>query len=324
MSKRVTIKSIAEELGISHMTVSRALSGNPNVQKSTADAVRKRAEEMGYVRNAAARAMRGDESRIVGLLVPNITNDFYARFANSFAEACDREGLHLIIHLTKDNHELEGQAMLRLRELQARAVVSVPTPLPDGAQAGATTDMHLVQLIRERGDGADSVLVDDAGAIRDAVLHLHGRGHRRIAYIGAPDTLSSGRGRLAAFRSGITAAGLEFDTDLVRTEPPSIGMGERLTRTIVSHSDATALVCGGFEISNGALKAAMQLGTLNRGLDFVGYGNPDFYAWIGRGLTTIDIPVVGLADCAVRMVGEEGEVPLTGRQTFPARLVVRD
>ena len=76
VSRRVTIKSIAKDLGISHMTVSRALSNHPNVLQETRDAVQKRARELGYVKSAAAKAMRGDDTRIVGLLLPNILNDF--------------------------------------------------------------------------------------------------------------------------------------------------------------------------------------------------------------------------------------------------------
>ena len=79
MSNRVTIKSIAKDLGISHMTVSRALSDNPKVKAETRTAVILRAQELGYVKSGAAKAMRGDQTTIVGLLLPNLANEFYAR-----------------------------------------------------------------------------------------------------------------------------------------------------------------------------------------------------------------------------------------------------
>ena len=85
---RVTIKSIARDLGLSHMTVSRALSGHGNVHPDTRDKVLARAREVGYVRSSAANAMRGDPTGIVGLLLPNIVNEFYARFANTLALLC--------------------------------------------------------------------------------------------------------------------------------------------------------------------------------------------------------------------------------------------
>ena len=121
MSERITIKTIASDLGVSHMTVSRALSGHPSVRRETREAIVKRAAELGYTRNAAARAMRGDGTQIVGLLLPNILNEFYARFANSLALACEEGGYHLIIHLTNDDALVERQSLGRLREVQAEA-----------------------------------------------------------------------------------------------------------------------------------------------------------------------------------------------------------
>ena len=82
---RATLKSIARDLNVSHMTVSRALSGHPNVKAETRDLILARAHELGYVKSFAANAMRGDPTAIVGLLLPNIVNEFYARFANTLA-----------------------------------------------------------------------------------------------------------------------------------------------------------------------------------------------------------------------------------------------
>ncbi|MEM1388666.1 MAG: LacI family DNA-binding transcriptional regulator [Pseudomonadota bacterium] len=328
MSKRVTIKSIADDLGISHMTVSRALSEHPNVQKETRDAVRRRARELGYVPSAAARAMRGDKSAIVGLLVPNISNDFYARFANAFAEACGEQGLQVIIHLTDDAFDAEADAMRRLREIQARAAVVVPAPSPRPIPARADPPgLDLVHLIRQRpgaGEGA-AILVEDAPAIAEAVQHLAALGHRRIAYIGAPKNLSSGRARLAAYQDGLAQAGLNVDERRVFTDKPSFAMGYRMMQRVLVQREATAVLCGGFEISNGALKAAMEAQALEADLAFVGYGDPDFYSWVAGGLTTVAVPVDELAHCAAKVVSRQGEAARdAGAFGFEAKLVVRD
>ncbi|WP_380053979.1 LacI family DNA-binding transcriptional regulator [Falsihalocynthiibacter sp. SS001] len=323
MSKRVTIKSIAKDLGISHMTVSRALTDNPNVQKETREAVRRHAQDVGYVRSAAAGTMRGNVSPIIGLLVPNIRNDFYARFANKLAEECEAAGLQLIIHLTKDDHQIERHCISRLREIQARAVITVPTPEPKELDQITDVGLDEIQLIRKRqtSPNTPAVLVDDALAIRDAVLHLHRTGHRRIAYLGAPVTLSSGRHRLDAYRSGLKQAGIVEDRRLVLTDSPSISMGNRLTRKILSETDASAIICAGFEISEGALKAAIQTETLNSRLAFVGYGDPDYYSWIGRGLCSIRVPVDELAECAISLV--TSDKPREAEFKFAAKLIIR-
>lgn len=330
MTTRVTIKSIAEDLGISHMTVSRALSGHPNVHKDTRDRIEKRARELGYVKNAAARAMRGDATQIVGLLLPNLLNEFYARFANAMTLVCEQKGYHLIIHLTNDDIFLEQRALDRLREVRAMAVVMVPAP-DDGRDEDVNFGgMRVIELIRQRA-GLDRhawVLIDDHAAICDAVRYLAQAGHRKIAYIGAESALSSGRDRLAAFRTGLIKVGLTEDPGLILTDTPSFEMGRENAWRLVDTQSATGIVCGGVEISNGALSALMDRGIQpGRDISLVGYGDPSFYKWIGGGLTTVRLPVEELAQIAVaELVADQVEAQPGPKQKchrLKAKLIIR-
>ncbi len=323
---RVTIKTIAKDLGISHMTVSRALSGHPNVLKETRETIQARARELGYVKSAAALAMRGDGPRIVGLVLPNIVNEFYARFANAMSLACDADALQLIIHLTNDDFEAEELALARLLEVNASAVVMVPTPVQANSPTPNYGSMRVIELIRQRDTNIvhPSIMVEDATAIRDAVQHLVDQGHSRIAYIGANQALSSGRLRLDAFLDGAKEAGLDSNATQVRTGPPSFQMAQVHARDILETGATTALVCGGVEISNGALSAFMSRpkGTAEK-FAFVGYGDPSFYAWVNGGITTIQVPVLRLANSAidlVKMANFNGGLP---RLSFPANLIIR-
>ncbi|MCR9138007.1 MAG: LacI family transcriptional regulator [Alphaproteobacteria bacterium] len=328
MSDRVTIKSIAQDLGISHMTVSRALTSHPNVSAETRKAVLTRAEELGYVKSAAAKAMRGDGTRIVGLLLPNLVNEFYARFADTLAAACEDKALHLIIHLTNDEPSKESRALLRLREVQAGAVIMVP--VPDAAEAASRDigNLRVVQLIRERpaDRGASALLVGDGPAISDAVDHLVSVGHSLIAYIGADPAMSSGRHRLAAFSDAMKRNDRPLEPDLTRMAPPSFDMGYQSLQSLMEGGRATALVCGGFEISNGALEACLQNGLkMPQDIAFVGYGDPAHYAWINQGISTISLPVDRLARQAADVL--EASMADVGHSastiTFPAAFVRR-
>ncbi|MCV6825481.1 MULTISPECIES: LacI family DNA-binding transcriptional regulator [Halocynthiibacter] len=326
MAGRVTIKSIAKDLGISHMTVSRALSNHPNVLKETREAVQKRAQELGYVKSAAAMAMRGGGTKIVGLLLPNIVNEFYARFANTMALACEEHSYQLLIHLTNDDLKAESLALEGLREIQAEAVVMVPAPGGTESTSTHLDGMRVIQLIRQRKekDPASAILVDDAPAIREAVQHLADKGHRHIAYIGADSALSSGRSRLASFRQGLAQAELPEETNLIQTGVPSFEMGREHTAEILQQKQATALICGGFEISNGALNAFMDASEQSAPqMSFVGYGDPSFYSWINGGISTIRVPVDRLARKAVDiLVSSQTDGP-SNPLTFEAQLVVR-
>lgn len=323
---RVTIKSIAKDLGVSHMTVSRALSGHPNVLEKTRKVIQARARELGYVKSTVALAMRGDGPRIVGLLLPNIVNEFYARFANAMSLACDANALQLIIHLTNDDFETEELALARLLEVNASAVVLVPAPGQVDTSTPNYGSMRVIELIRQRDttQAHPSIMVEDATAIRAAVQHLVDQGHSNIAYIGANQALSSGRLRLEAFLGGADEAGLTSDATQMRTGPPSFQMAQGHARDILESGRSTALVCGGVEISNGALSAFMSHPKRTaENFAFVGYGDPSFYAWVNGGITTIQVPVLQLAKSAIELIEMADINDSIPRVSFPASLVIR-
>lgn len=326
MTRRVTIKSIAKDLGISHMTVSRALTNHPNVRKSTREAVQKRARELGYVKSAAAVAMRGDGTKIIGLLLPNIASAFYGRFAQKMALACAANSFQLIIHLTKDDITIEEQALARLREIQAQAVVLVPAPESQKIETTDQNSMPIIQVVGRREiKGAEYTLkVEDTTAICDAVLHLAKSGHTRIAYIGGDFEHFSERRRLTAFQNGMALAGLQDLPNLIRIGPPSFTMGRDHARDILDNTKATALVCGEFEISNGALSSYMGAGeTRQSKTAFVGYGDPAFYAWINGGISTIQLPVKRLAKKAVDLIAHFQPNESPQNVAFEAKFIVR-
>ncbi len=327
MANRVTIKSIALDLGISHMTVSRALANSPNVHPKTRDTVLKRAAELGYVKSSAATAMRGDSTGIVGLLLPNLANEFYAVFANALALLCADQGLHLMIHLTNDDATREHLAILRLREVQASAVVMVPAPGEAADLGHGVDEMQVIHLIRTRDHQAPSaaLLVEDRGSIGAAVNHLAKAGHQQIGYIGGHAALSSGRHREAAFRDALARNHLSPNPALIRLDPPSFEMGHAMCLSILENNAAvTALVCGGFEISNGALDACLKRGLkLPEDLAFVGYGDPSFYKWIEGGISSIAVPVDELARKAAALVSRKVKTKSVGIISFPSSLTIR-
>lgn len=324
---RVTIKSIAKDLDISHMTVSRALSGNPNVNPETRAVILARAKELGYVKSSAANAMRGDPTAIVGLLLPNIINEFYARFANALAILSADLGLDLVIHLTNDDPAREQQSLLRLQALQAATVILVPAPDPSTAVETFPTSMRLIELIRSRdqSDVWGRLIIEDGTAITQAVAHLIGLGRRRLAFIGAAASLSSGRSRMAAFEAALKSHAMGVAPELIKTGAPGFEMGHRSMAELLDLAEPPdALICGGFEISNGALECCLERGVvLPRDLAFVGYGDPISYRWIGQGISTIDVSPDDLAEKAIGLLslqdGSDGGAVSSSEATFLLR-----
>ena len=328
MPSRVTIKTIAKDLGISHITVSRALSGSPRVSSKTRKMIEDHAGRLGYVKSAAAHTLRGNRSNIVGLLLPNIVNEFYARFANALGLACAKQSHQVLIHLTGDDPETERLALTRLREVEARNVVMVPTPGMPRLHADLLNDSRLIQFVRYRDFDlpCSRVLVSDSAAIKAAVQHLADHGHSQIAYIGADASLSSGYKRYQAFCSGMKAAGGVMSPDSLVLGTPSFQMGYDAVTDLLSRNAMTAIVCGGFEISNGASMACLNNGIQFRNdLAFVGYGDPSYYQWINGGFSTLRIDAEILAKKVAAIIGSNSEQE-SGNQTITSRaqLIIRD
>lgn len=325
---RATIKSIARDLGISHMTVSRALSGSERVQADTRRRVMDHAVKVGYVKSSAAITMRGDPTAIVGLLLPNIINEFYARFANSLGTLCADAGFDLVIHLTNDDYRQETACLTRLHALQARMVVRVPAPRPKKEAMAQPAGTPVIDLIRHRpeDDCVGTLMIDDGPSIQAAVKHLIDRGYRRVAYIGAAEILSSGQQRLKAFTDALGNRHDPPDASLVRTGAPSYAMGRHsMDDLLETASPPDALVCGGFEISNGALDACLARGIhLPDQLAFIGYGDPSFYRWIAGGITTIVLSEHDVASRAIEMMTRDADRPLAEpAQVVSTSLVMR-
>lgn len=309
------------------MTVSRALSGNPNVSPETRASILARAKELGYVKSSAANAMRGDPTAIIGLLLPNIINEFYARFANALAILCADLGLDLVIHLTNDDPEREQQSLLRLQALQAATVILVPTPSPQTTIEKFPASMRLIELIRTRNqaDHFSKLVIEDGTSIAAAVAHLVEIGRRRIAFIGAAPSMSSGRGRMAAFETALNLHTIMAEPELIKTGAPGFEMGHRSMAELLGLAHPPdALICGGFEISNGALECCLERGvTFPRDIAFVGYGDPISYRWIGRGISTIDVSADDLAQKAIGLISMQEGAATSAISRSPTRFILR-
>ncbi|BDU39148.1 LacI family DNA-binding transcriptional regulator [Vibrio nigripulchritudo] len=300
MNKRVTIKSIANELGISHMTVSRALADSPKVKPDTKKLIQEKAAEMGYIPNQAAVSIRGGRSGVVGLLIPNIENEFYAAIANQMSIECARHNLQLMIGLTQDDPQEEVSAITRLLKHSAMSVVMVPTPNGSENAARLLSDVDTIQLIRTRqniGESAE-IVVNESNAFEEAVVTLTKAGCQNIAYIGGPGDLSTGRIRLESTQSALTKQNLPLHKHLTKLGAPSFELGlQAMNELLEMEETPDAVITAGFEISNGALTACLEKGVcLPESMRFVGYGDPSWYQWVNSGISTISISMQDIVD----------------------------
>lgn len=294
----ITLKDIAGHLDLSVSTVARALADHPRISHDTKARVRTAADDLGYVADAAARVMRGQTSTLVGLILPDIQNEFYSTVAKAISECCGEFGFQLALSITNDDAEVELRQIRGLVSARAAGVVIIPTPsLPRESAALLARQPH-VQLIRKcRKLSSAWFGIDDIAAMRDATRHLIELGHRRIGYIGGSTDISTGAERLDGFRRAVAEAGLDPAQTSVETGGCDADYGRlAVGRMLDQHPLPTAIVTAGARITVGVLEGLSAAGvTIPRDMSVIGFSDAPGFAWYGKGLTTIGLPARELA-----------------------------
>ena len=219
MQRPVTLADVAREAGTSASTASRALSGRGYVSTEARERLREIADRLGYVPNASARTLKQQTSRVVGVVVSDLSNQFYAALAAGVEQTLREAGYQTL--LLGDNsesaEELDGaRAFLAMR---AAGVIMTPASA-DASALLASHGVAVVEADRQLAETpCDAVVIDNERGARDAVTHLLELGHTRIALLVARTTWTTDAGRLQGYRAAHAAAGLRVDPALVVKVP---------------------------------------------------------------------------------------------------------
>jgi DNA-binding LacI/PurR family transcriptional regulator len=302
-----TIKDVAREIGFAPSTVARALADNPRISSETKELVRKTAERLDYVPNSAARVMRGGLSTLIGLVIPDIQNDFYSSIAKTLSQVFERSGMQLVLSISADNPTLERAIVESLISARAAGIIIVPTAAPDSRTVELLSRTAHVQLLRRvRGLPGDWFGIEDKAGIHAAARHLLSLGHTQIGYIGGVTGLTTGADRLAGFKTALAEFKVKVPREFIETvEPTAVAGRDAMVRLLHLENRPTAIVMASVGGTLGALLACrMRNLSTPKHLSLVGYGDAPGFQWWGRGLTTIGLPIDSIAnDCAEWLIG---------------------
>jgi len=301
----VTIKDIAAQLKMSHTTVSRALNDRYHISKQTKERVRAAAEQLGYVANLSARMIRGDTSLTIGLLIPDVQNDFYSRISKELAERCRRAGGRMLLAITEDDPFTEENEIRDLVEARVKGIIATLTSRPQPTSLLWLREIPSIQLVRRTAKlNRAAVCMEDEHGCQSATEHLLNLGHRRIAYVGTSKAISAGRDRLRGFlrahqlhKVAPLSAGIEL-------LPPRQAYGyDGVGRVLALEQKPTAIVVGSSELTIGGLRAIRNAGLrVPQDISVIGYGDPIWFDLLSPPLTAIKLPVEGLAQAAAEQL----------------------
>jgi LacI family transcriptional regulator/LacI family repressor for deo operon, udp, cdd, tsx, nupC, and nupG len=290
-----TIKDIAKRVGVSHSTVSRALSGSALIAPETTNRIRLAAAEMGYQASAAARSLKTKRSRVLGVIVSSLDDPFFAEILQGIEDAAQASGYSLFIASSQRDPE-RGQKVARsMMEHRADGVIICSTSFStEQSQQLQDGGFRMVVINNQAAENFRySIFHDDVDGARQITRHLIDLGHRRIAYLG--DSLSgrTSLDRLTGFHTEMASAGLVVPSDHIFEVPggtPEIGA------TSVNHFldlpvRPTAIVCFNDMLAIGLLKALQQADLeIPADISITGFDNIRFSTYTNPPLTTFDQP----------------------------------
>lgn len=305
MKSRPTLKDIAAELNLSHPTVSRALADHDSISEETKARIREVARRLGYVANSSARMLRRGHSDVVGALLPDLTNEFYAAVAQRLADDCSQQGRQLVLSISAGDPQRELSLVRTLIEARPSGLIVAlaARPLPETIDYLRGT--HCVQFLTVHPALRGPVVtVEDSGGARMAVEHLLKLGHRRIGFVGPSADLPIGEARLRGVRQALKAAGVDLAADLIRLGPSAADFGFEAVQALMDlPQPPTAIYLSTAPLSQGGVRALSLRGIRTpEDLSVVVAGSAVWYdIWPG-GLTSVTLPMANLADSASSLV----------------------
>ncbi|GAB2597524.1 LacI family DNA-binding transcriptional regulator [Pseudactinotalea suaedae] len=319
----VTLADVAQAVGMSASTVSRALSGTEKVNEATRQRIHKVAREMGYEPNQVARSLTSGRSDILGLIVPDIANPFFPPIIKAVQSRAASRGKTVLI-ADVDEHPADEikRARIMRKRVDGLIVVSPRTPTEQMSQL---VDLQPIVFVNREVPGATSVLVDASEGIQEAVEHLASLGHTRIGYLNGPRRSWSNTQR----RTAVHAACAQLGIELVELGPfePQIQAGVRAA-DLVHSKDLTAVIAYDDLIALGLMARMTERGVkVGPDISVIGIDDSPMSGMAYPTLTSIHVPGARSGMTAVDLVldlaenqGEPSEPQMVQLET---RLIIR-
>jgi LacI family transcriptional regulator len=324
----VTIADVADRAGVSIATVSRVVNGRYGVAPGTMSRVQAVIDELGYESSLVARSLRSQRTNVIGILVADI-EPFSAELLKGAAKALHESEFEMVVYSAgqRSREGWERRYVSRLSGTLTDGIILVtPTVVAvNASQPVVAVDPHV---------GGSALPTIDAQNFEGAVeitQHLIELGHRRIGFLAGRPDLESARRREAGYRAALEAAGIPFDTELVRVGGFTEETAEAPARELLTLTDRPTAIFAANDLSAiQTMRTAAELGiAVPDDMSVVGFDNIPESALTDPPLTTVDQSIQELGVEAVRTLLDlienrdrhAGETPI--HITLPTKLVVR-
>lgn len=302
---KITSHQVAERAGVSQSAVSRVFTPGASASPKTAAKVKKAAAELGYRPNMMARAMITGKSRIIGLVVAYLDNQFYPLALERLSNALQERGYHILVFTATNAKGQATEVIQELLDYQVDGIITASVGMSsDLTERCAAAGIPVVMFNRGQ-DGADvgSVTSENVAGGRKIATFLASCGHKNIAHISGWEGSSTGRDRLKGFRDGLALHGMEpsavidgkYDRDIAAKAALDLIDGPNRPDAIFVGNDHMA-----FAVMD-AVRTQAKL-RVPDDIAIVGYDDVPLAAWPAYDLTTVRQPLNQMVYASVDML----------------------
>uniref|UniRef100_UPI004047E7A2 LacI family DNA-binding transcriptional regulator n=1 Tax=Mariniflexile sp. TaxID=1979402 RepID=UPI004047E7A2 len=312
MTKKTTIYDIAEKLGITAATVSRALNGNTKISEATRQLVNDTAKEMNYEQNTLALALKSGKSYNVGVIVPRIDSNFFASVIRGIEDELYPKGYHVIICQTHDQKSVEMANINSLLNAQVDGILmSISNSGPEDNQSFDRLLKKNVPLIffdrKKEIEGVSSVTIDDFKGGYEATQHLIDQGCKRIAHLSNNREIQIFKNRYLGYKQAIIDNGLEFDENFVIETSSKVTEGRNATKLLLDmQTPPDAIFSSSDFVALGAIQEIKSRGIkIPEDICVVGFANEPFTGFMELSISSVDQSPVEMGRIAAQVFLEE-------------------
>jgi len=327
----IRLKDIAARAGVSVMTVSKVMRDAPDISAETKSRIRSLSQQMGYVPDTMAQGLRTRRTKLLGLLIPSITNPTFVRFLLAVEEVAFNAGYELVIAHTLNHPDREEALIRRLLARRVDGLMIVPVYRPDKE---ATVFQELAKratptvLIGQKPPFCSAFInveVDDLKASYELTKHLLSLGHKRIAFFAGPPFSIWAHERLEGYRKALNEALIPLDDRLIFNAGSTLEEGEACALQLLNESPhATAIQAVNDLVAMGAGNLLLNKGLrIPNDFSLVGFGNVLAAEFFRVPLTTVRLPKYRLGKTAMEMLLQLIKGEPVSSKTMSTEIIVR-
>jgi len=325
-----TIKDVARLAGVHPSTVSRVINDDFRISEKTKNKVLLIIKKLGYTPNAIARGLKTKRTHTLGMLIPDITNPFFAEIARGVEDAANKNNFNVILCNTDDKPKKERTYLEILRGKRVDGLILGTAHIKDKSILGLEKKKFPYILVSRNIEklNKNCIIVDDVEGGIMATEYLIKIGHRRIAHITGPLKTRSALNRLKGYKLVLKKHGIEYKDELVGEGDFKIKGGYQVMKRFLKLAEPpTAIFAANDLLALGAMQA-IQKKNFHIPEDFsvIGFNDIKLASFIYPPLTTIRQPMLEMGALAVKMlikIIEEGEFNQR-KEVLESKLIIRE